>query len=258
MTQVNSDLFGFSVCGAIFVCAHHHFLKPDKCQHPCEICHSTTKLRTEPFSPDFSVKCLCHPYTVSSVGEFQHNRIDELAELQSSLTSKLRKSWWKWGKPLPVACSKCNTPKLNSFHSPISLKVITLLSCAPKPIQSYIENRVGQWESRRAPLCYNCGFTIQNCWSVSKRGTWAPVLTTAESPPSANKHKVSRDQLCVTQQHNQSVDIACIDSPQKSLLLFDDLLLPFVFSFTLTSIVALWFLCPLFNPAPTFTFISIF
>lgn len=76
--------------------------------------------------------------------------------------------------------------------------------------------------------------------------------------PPANKHKVSRDQLCVTQQHNQSVDIPSIDSPQKSLLLFDDLLLPFVFSITLTSIFALWCLCPLFNPAPTFTLISVF
>lgn len=59
-----------------------------------------------------------------------------VAELQSSVTSQLRKSWWKWGKPPSVACSKCNTPRLNSFHSPISLRVITLLSCVPKPIQS--------------------------------------------------------------------------------------------------------------------------
>lgn len=104
--------------------------------------------------------------------------------------------------------------------------------------------------------CGNCGFTIWDCWSVSKRGAWPPVLTTAEalSPPT---HKVSRDQLCVTQRHNQSVDIASIDSPQKSLLLFDDLL-PLFFSFFLTSLFALWFLCPYFNSTATFKSISIF
>lgn len=37
-------------------------------------------------------------------------------------------------------------------------------------------------------------------------------------------HMVSRDQLCVTQQHNQSVDITFIDS----LLLFDHLMLLFL------------------------------
>lgn len=37
---------------------------------------------------------------------------------------------------------------------------------------------------------------------------------------------VSWDQLCVTQQHTQSVDIAFIDVLQKSLTLFDDLMPP--------------------------------
>lgn len=41
-------------------------------------------------------------------------------------------------------------------------------------------------------------------------------------------HVVSRDQLCVTLQHNQSVDITFIDSLQNSLLLFDHLMLLFL------------------------------
>lgn len=54
------------------------------------------------------------------------------------------------------------------------------------------------------------------------------VLTTAETPPPPppNTHMVSWDQLCVTQQHNQSAVIAFIDVLQKSLTLFDDPMLP--------------------------------
>lgn len=58
--------------------------------------------------------------------------------------------------------------------------------------------------------------------------SWGPE----RPPPPLSTDKVSWDQLCVTQWPNQSVDIASIDSPQKSLLLFDDLL-PLFFPFFL-------------------------
>lgn len=105
----------------------------------------------------------------------------------------------------------------------------------------------------RRSICGDCGFTIWDCWSVSKTGAWPPVLTTAETTTPtrthSNTHTQSLQGSALCDIINQS-DIASIDRPQKSLLLFDDLSPLFVR--LLTPLCALWILRPSFNLTPTF------
>lgn len=139
------------------------------------------------------------------------------------------------GGNLSITRSKHNTAKLNL--SPYTQHV----PCAPVSLKSHLHalsllhpNKCNQklrtgWRSKnistrwRRSLCGDCGFTIWDFWSASKRGAWPSALTTAEAlSPATHKdartqtHTVSRDQLRVTHWHNQSVDIASIDSPQKT------------------------------------------
>lgn len=100
--------------------------------------------------------------------------------------------------------------------------------------------------------CDNCGFTMWDCWSVSKRNVWPPLLTTAEAPP-PDKHRRGLQGSALCNTVAQSISGYCFywQSPEESPSVWWSAAL--VFFFFLTSLIALWFLHPPFNPTPTFT-----
>lgn len=119
------------------------------------------------------------------------------------------------------------------------------MPCAPVSLKSHLHalsllhpNKCNQklrtgWRSKnistrwRRSLCGDCGFTIWDFWSASKRGAWPSALTTAEAlSPATHKdvhtHTVSRDQLRVTHWHTDTINqliSLLLTVPRRLLLL---------------------------------------
>lgn len=170
----------------------------------------------------------------SCVAAQPHRRT--VAEPEFSPTAKLRgrkacgdaENLFQWTIP---------SVTLQHYVSLFSLvkKIIAWLSCVPEQMQSWVKNRV---KHQKKYMHKVGGFSFSQQWlynmelleCVQKRDTPThhhQFRQQLRHPPS-NTHAVPWDQLCVTQQHNQSVVIAFIDSPQNCHLLFDDLMLPFL------------------------------
>lgn len=135
-------------------------------------------------------------------------------------------------------------------------------------MQSEIENRVEEQKHfhkmEALPLwglwLHNMG--LLECFqkrrvALCSDNSWGPEPRHAQGRTHTHTHTVSRDQLRVTHWHNQSVDIASIDSPQKTPSV--DLLLMchtcFCLSILLHSSVSLFLLSA---SSLTFKSISIF